>query len=206
MTAEADELYSLLVPLSGERLIVPRACVAEVVRYNDVGHDWMSIVNGFSMHHLSEVGCNGEVCNNDSACIVSGASDFLGPALGWLEDPSAPYVNWTYPCTALDAPEEGEAHLSGPVNHLYQSRPNPFNTRATIRFNLATQGRVDLDVFDVEGRLVKTLVNGDCDGGENSVVWDGTDNQGNRVGGGVFWMQMTTHDGYTSGKKMVVLR
>ena len=46
MTAEADELYSLLVPLADERLIVPRACVAEVVRYSapeqEAGaHNWM---------------------------------------------------------------------------------------------------------------------------------------------------------------------
>ncbi len=46
MSAEAEELYSLLVPLADERLIVPRACVAEVVRYTkpdaEVGaHSWM---------------------------------------------------------------------------------------------------------------------------------------------------------------------
>lgn len=46
MTAAADELYSLLVPLAGERLIVPRACVAEVVRFTtpqqEAGaHNWM---------------------------------------------------------------------------------------------------------------------------------------------------------------------
>ena len=46
MTAAADELYSLLVPLTDERLIVPRACVAEVVRYTKPeqeqgAHDWM---------------------------------------------------------------------------------------------------------------------------------------------------------------------
>lgn len=46
MSTEADELYSLLVPLSGDRLIVPRACVAEVVRFSapkhEAGaHDWM---------------------------------------------------------------------------------------------------------------------------------------------------------------------
>ena len=46
MSAEADELYSLLVPLTDERLIVPRACVAEVVRYSPPqqepgAHDWM---------------------------------------------------------------------------------------------------------------------------------------------------------------------
>jgi chemosensory pili system protein ChpC len=46
VSAEANELYSLLVPLSGDRLIVPRACVAEVVRYSapepELGaHEWM---------------------------------------------------------------------------------------------------------------------------------------------------------------------
>lgn len=46
MSAEADELYSLLVPLSGDRLIVPRACVAEVVRFSEPHaeagtHHWM---------------------------------------------------------------------------------------------------------------------------------------------------------------------
>jgi len=46
MSAETEELYSLLVPLSEDRLIVPRACVAEVVRFSNVktqegAHDWM---------------------------------------------------------------------------------------------------------------------------------------------------------------------
>ncbi len=46
MSAAAEELYSLLVPLSGDRLIVPRACVAEVVRFSTPEHeagarDWM---------------------------------------------------------------------------------------------------------------------------------------------------------------------
>jgi len=46
VSAEADELYSLLVPLSGDRLIVPRACVAEVVRFSTPDHqvgaqEWM---------------------------------------------------------------------------------------------------------------------------------------------------------------------
>ena len=39
MTAEAEELYSLLVPLAGDRLIVPRACVAEVVRFSEPDHE-----------------------------------------------------------------------------------------------------------------------------------------------------------------------
>jgi flagellar hook assembly protein FlgD len=64
---------------------------------------------------------------------------------------------------------------------------------------------VDLTVYDVTGRTVKTLVNGDLKAGENSIVWDGTDNSANRVSGGIFWTQMSTN-GFTSSKKMVVLR
>jgi len=166
--------------------------------------NWRSAVNGFSFNHIAERTCGGEPCSNDSACIVAGTSNLYGPMLTWFADGGAPFAKWTYPCTntAVDPPVTNV----GMVNHLYQSRPNPFNTRATIRFSMASEGEVTLSVFDVSGRMVKTLLDGQAQAGENSVVWDGTDSNGNRVGGGVFWMQMTTHDGYTSGKKMLVLR
>jgi hypothetical protein len=124
--------------------------------------------------------------------------------LEWMGAGGTPFTKWIYPCinTGVD-PDEN--HFSGPVNYLYQSRPNPFNSRATIRFSLASAGEVNLAVYDVAGRLVKTLLDGAAPAGENSIVWDGTDNQGKRVGGGVFWMQMTAHDGFSSGKKMVIL-
>ena len=61
-------------------------------------------------------------------------------------------------------------------------------------------------LVSISGRLVKTLLADLMEAGENTVVWDGTDNRGNRVGGGSFWMQMRTQDGYVSGKKMLVLR
>jgi hypothetical protein len=180
---------------------------AQVVRrYQQSGvANWRSVVNGFSFHHLSERSCAGEPCGQDTLCRVAGTSDVYGPMIEWLANGGTPFHQWTYPCinTAVD-PDEN--HYSGPVNYLHQSRPNPFNSRATIRFSLASAGEVNLSVYDVAGRMVKTLLHGDAPAGENSVVWDGTDNQGNRVGGGVFWMQMTTHDGFSSGKKMLVLR
>jgi len=61
-------------------------------------------------------------------------------------------------------------------------------------------------VYDVAGRLVRTLLHGDAPAGESSVVWDGMDSQGNQVGAGIFWMQMATRDGFSSGKKMLVMR
>jgi chemosensory pili system protein ChpC len=68
MSAESEELYSLLVPLSEDRLIVPRACVAEVVRFTNVdteegAHDWMQGTinwNGRPLAVVSFVGAIGK--------------------------------------------------------------------------------------------------------------------------------------------------
>jgi hypothetical protein len=179
---------------------------AQVVRQRQQAGvaNWRSAVNGFSFHHLAQRNCSGEPCSSDSACIVGGTSNLYGPMLTWFAQGGTPFTKWIYPC--INTGVEPPVSNVGMVNHLYQSRPNPFNTRATIRFSMASQGQVNLAVFDVSGRLVKTLMDGQAQAGENSVVWDGTDSKGNRVGGGVFWVQMTTHDGYTSGKKMLVLR
>jgi flagellar hook assembly protein FlgD len=76
---------------------------------------------------------------------------------------------------------------------------------AAIRFTLAKKGQVEISVFDVNGRVVKTLIDGVVDAGENALTWDGTDNRGNPVGAGIFWMKMRT-PGYESTKRMVVMR
>ncbi len=180
---------------------------AQVVRVNEEPGvaNWRSAVNGFSFHHLSEPSCLGEPCSNDSTCRVEGTSNLYGPLLEWMEEGATPFQKWLYPCFSTGVEQE-ENHFSGPINYLHQSRPNPFHARATVRFSMASQGHVELSVFDVSGRLVRTLLDGEAQAGENSVVWDGTDNQGRRVSGGIFWMQMTTHDGFQSGKKLLVMR
>ena len=147
----------------------------------------------------------GNECSTDSARIVDGSANVLGPELQWIADVNDPFVLWQYPCEDAAVGEDTDGHLAGAVNYLYQSRPNPFRSSATIRFNLAQAGHVDMTIYDVTGRTVKTLVNGDLKAGENSIVWDGTDNSGSRVSGGIFWTQMSTN-GFTSSKKMVVLR
>ncbi len=180
---------------------------AQVVRSNEEPGvaNWRSVVDGFSFHHLSEPECSGEPCSNDSTCHVEGTANLFGPMLEWMAEGGTPFGKWLYPCISTGVEGEG-THIRGPANFLYPSRPNPFNARATVRFSLASRGHVSLTVFDVSGRKVKTLLDGDADAGENAVVWDGTDELGHRVGGGIFWLQMSTHDGYRSGKKLLVMR
>jgi len=65
--------------------------------------------------------------------------------------------------------------------------PNPFNPRVEIRFTPAAAGPVDLAVFDVRGRRVRTLLSGEHrEATDQSVAWDGTDDAGAAVPGGTY--------------------
>ncbi|MFC1573180.1 FlgD immunoglobulin-like domain containing protein [Candidatus Eisenbacteria bacterium] len=174
---------------------------AQVVRETD---NWKSIVNGFSLHHLSEVGCGGAYCDPGTECVAAGVVRVLQPALEWLALGGDPFDPW-YVEIGSDAVDE-DGHLSGPVNYLYAARPNPFHRLATVRFQLASAGRASLRIFDVSGRLVRTLVNETLDAGEHTMVWDSSNDHGLPVGSGIFWLQLETHDGYCSSKRILTLR
>jgi hypothetical protein len=90
---------------------------------------------------------------------------------------------------------------------LIGARPNPANPSATITFSLAKQGNVSLKIFDVSGRLVRTLIEDavEASAAPYEIVWDGTNNNGQHVGSGVFFYQLDA-PGYTSSKKLVILK
>jgi flagellar hook capping protein FlgD len=179
----------------------------QVVRSNlDYPYNWRSVVNGYSIHHLSWAGCSGDACSSDSVCVVNAAAFTLQPALDWILDGADPLDPWLYPCNDTAVDEDAEVHSTLAINHLRGASPNPFRNTATIRFNLAEPGAVDFTIYDVSGRVVKSLGSTEFEAGENSIVWDGSDKTGNPVGGGIFWTQMATKDGFSSSKKMIVLR
>jgi PKD repeat protein len=75
---------------------------------------------------------------------------------------------------------------------LHHNYPNPFNPSTTIRFELAHGTDATLEIFDVRGRRVRTLVNGRQPAGEISVVWDGRDDRGLSVATGVYFVRLRT--------------
>jgi hypothetical protein len=88
---------------------------------------------------------------------------------------------------------------------LYQNRPNPFNPATTIRFDLARDGHVELRIYNVSGRLVRTLVDRPMERKRHQVVWDGMDNTGVPVSSGIYFYRLETGD-FRDTRKMVVLR
>ena len=83
--------------------------------------------------------------------------------------------------------------------------PNPFNPSTTIKFNMPKAGQLDLNVYNVRGQLVKTLVDGHRDIGAGQVVWDGTNNQGSNVSSGVYFYEARTN-GEVKVQKMALVK
>ncbi len=90
-------------------------------------------------------------------------------------------------------------------NRLFQNVPNPFNPTTTIRFELKAPGNVQLRVYDVSGRLVRTLVNGYQPSGVADVTWTGTDDRGASVASGIYFYRLDA-PGFKQTRKMVLLK
>ena len=79
-----------------------------------------------------------------------------------------------------------------PRAHLLPNFPNPFNAGTTIAYQLADPGEVTVDVFDLAGQKVKTLVSAHLRAGSYAVRWDGTDQQGRQVSSGAYLLRLQT--------------
>lgn len=88
---------------------------------------------------------------------------------------------------------------------LDQNYPNPFNAGTNIRFTTLTDGRVTLDVYNVLGQKVRTLVNQDMASGTHEADWDGRDGNGNTMSTGVYFYRIQAKD-FVSTRKMVMIK
>jgi hypothetical protein len=88
---------------------------------------------------------------------------------------------------------------------LRQNYPNPFNPTTTIAYSMLETSNVRLDIYNVKGQLVKTLVNGEMPAGMHSVVWDGRDSNNAAVASGVYFYRVSTPMA-TQTKRMLLMK
>jgi len=75
---------------------------------------------------------------------------------------------------------------------ILRARPNPFVAETEIAFVLPSAARASVRLFDVNGRLVRTLHDGAADAGVNRLRWDGNDDRGRTAGVGIYFVQFTS--------------
>ena len=88
---------------------------------------------------------------------------------------------------------------------LHQNYPNPFNPVTTLRYDLPEDANVNISIYDMMGRVVKTLVNAEQITGYRSIQWDATNNQGQPVSAGLYLYTIEAGD-FRQTKKMVLLK
>ena len=114
-----------------------------------------------------------------------------------------------------DVSVDGAARVNGPVLvegrdiptafGLAQNVPNPFNPVTEIRFAIAAGCHVRLEIYDVLGKRVRTLIDGREKAGYRSALWDGRNDEGVDVSSGVYFYRLEA-GGFTDTKKMILLR
>lgn len=88
---------------------------------------------------------------------------------------------------------------------LYQNYPNPFNPVTKIQFSIMKKDRVVIDVYNIKGQKVKTLMNDVCDSGKHSVIWNGLDQNNREVSSGVYYYRVKSGN-FEQTKKMVLVK
>ena len=92
-----------------------------------------------------------------------------------------------------------------PEVFLHQNYPNPFNPKTTIYYQLPVDGEVELKIYNIKGQKVKTLVNERLEAGKHSVVWNGRDSNGKRVGSGIYFNKLRAGN-FQKVRKMVLMK
>jgi len=97
-------------------------------------------------------------------------------------------------------------------NELIGNYPNPFNPNTVIKFGIYsshsssnTPQHVKLDIYNIKGQRIRTLVNREYPSGEHSVAWNGKDDNGQVVGSGIYFCRMIT-GGDVMVRKMVMIK
>ena len=88
---------------------------------------------------------------------------------------------------------------------LWGNYPNPFNPETVISFSVKNDSKVTIDIYNIKGQRVKSLVNDTYKTGNYNVVWNGRNNDGNIVSSGLYFYRMKA-DGYSQTRKMILIK
>jgi len=95
--------------------------------------------------------------------------------------------------------------LATPVNILKVNYPNPFSGITNIEYSIKNDSPVIVEVYNVKGQVIKTLINKSQKAGSHTVIWDGTNDYGDKVSAGVYFYKINAGK-YTSSRKMIMMK
>ncbi|MCF7792649.1 MAG: C10 family peptidase [Candidatus Cloacimonetes bacterium] len=143
---------------------------------------------------------------HDAGPMITGKGGYVRTT-GWIPLPGAFDFNLCIKGTIITqtlGSDNNTANIF--ANDLGNNYPNPFNPTTTINYSLAEDSFVELEIYNVKGQLVKTLVANEQTAGQHSVEWNGKDNLEKDVSSGIYFYKMRAGGRYTSTRKMILLK
>jgi len=112
----------------------------------------------------------------------------------------------SYGVNTLSTPSPVEIQTRPEVYALGNNYPNPFNPNTAIKYALPAAGFVKLEVYNVVGQVVRTLVSQQQSAGRYAVQWNATDNGGQSLSSGIYFYRLQAGDSFLEVKKMLLLK
>jgi hypothetical protein len=156
-------------------------------------------------------GFTGILDNDDHfGCSVASLGDLDGDfvpdlAVGATEDDDGNYDCGAVWLLFLETPISSVCLRSSGFSGILRNEPNPFRSETTIQYSLAKSGPVRLEIYNVMGQIVTTLVDANLAAGPHTATWSGLDNEGRQLRAGIYLSRLSVGRTYAT-KKMLYLK
>ena len=164
-----------------------------------VGGQWNTGVTILDMSTAAPTAWDAKANNLVFAVFATGNNVYLGGSFTQI-------LNTSHRCfgalsgSSVPTGVDGEPTTDAPRRTVLLASPNPFGQETTVRFNLSSPERATVLVYDVSGRLVRTLRRSELGVGEQAVHWDGSDDGGKAVGSGIYFVRVDAPSFHSSTK------
>ena len=173
-----------------------------VVDIAQTGPAWMSLIanNNQSLTQFQS-----------DRLLISSSSDSLNPGVYFGNIIVYPEHNeyvFEEAVIKLTVTEQLSSSIDNPVPQqfaVYQNYPNPFNPITKLVYDIPEETSVSVNIYNMMGKVVKTLVNQSENRGRKVIEWDATDNNGNKVSSGMYFYSIQTPE-FSQTKKMLLLK
>lgn len=192
-----------------------------VFSYNQATHEWRTnydcptgwIVNFVSNGHIISYGEETNIFDEELNIVAS-----FDEVLGNFGDSTSFYKAHYFEKFGYYLPEDNAYILTEleimvnnenvdliPLNISLENYPNPFNPETTISYSIPVAGVVTVDIYNLLGQKVRTLVDGHKEAGKHSVVWNGTNKNKESLSSGIYFYRMKSGK-FSSTKKMILMK
>jgi hypothetical protein len=124
----------------------------------------------------------------------------------YIEISSGALQDGSYGLNQITTPASVRIETRPDVYALQNNYPNPFNPETTIKYQLPEAGEVTLEIYNMLGQVVNTLVNDYQTAGRYVIQWDATNNNGQSLSSGVYFYRISAGEEFHSIKKMLLLK